>query len=425
MGADSQDWPSDQVVVVSYTSDVLRAKLYSLSLCSLAGCLAACGTDGRDLRMVVGGLEANQEITRSVAEFIDAGDAFRVRQVNQDESSALEMLIAGEADLALVENTSKYRPGIASLLPVYAGVLHVSFREMFALETARESLVGKTIFAGARDSLSYSLTRGFLASIGMPESSVTITTDLGDPPPDAIAALGPISPERLRGLAGYSLFSMGTPESLGRGSLVDGVRTYFPQVRPYIIPAGTYGELTAKPIVTLAVDMVLVGRDDIDPAAVYDLILRLTAGRPALAAEYPAIFDGMSTDFDPDALNFPLHAGARMYLDRDEPSIYERYADVVDAGITLFLFVLSGSLALARFLTMRRKNRIDVFYENLLAIRDRLRAGMEPDERRAALARVQALEDEAFKLLIDEKLAANESFRIFMTLSHDVMRELE
>lgn len=388
-------------------------------------CLAACSADVADLRLVVGGLEANKEITRSVAEYIDEDDGFRIRQVAQDDTSALEMLVAGKADLALVENTSKHRAGIASLLPVYTGVLHVSFRGDVDLTTAPERLLGGTIFAGAPDSLSYRLTRGFLASAGVDESKVTITTEIGESPPDAIAALGPIAPERLRGLEGYSLYSMGTPEMIGRGSLVDGVRTFFPQVRPYVIPVGTYGDLTSAPVVTLAVDMLLVAREDIDAAAVYDLIARLVAGRPALAAEYPALFDGMATDFDPNSLNFPLHAGARMFIDRDEPSIYERYADVVDAAITLFLFVLSGSLGLMRFVSLRRKNRIDDFYTELLAIRDRLRAGLDPQERKQALERIAALEDEAFHLLIGEKLAANESFRIFVTLSHDVMRQLK
>ena len=192
-----------------------------------------------------------------------------------------------------------------------------------------------------------------------------------------------------------------------------------------MIPVGTYGDLTPDPVVTLAVDMVLVARDDIEPTAIYDVVADLTSGRPALAQRHPALFDGMRSNFDPNALNFPLHAGARMFLDRDEPSVYERYAEVVDAGITLFLFVLSGWLALVRYISVRRKNRIDVFYAQLLAIRERARSGLNDDERRRALDEVRTLENDAFDLLMREKLAANESFQIFVTLSHDVMRELE
>ena len=42
-----------------------------------------------------------------------------------------------------------------------------------------------------------------------------------------------------------------------------------------------------------------------------------------------------------------------------------------------------------------------------------------------AITRVKGLQDEAFDLLVDEKLAADESFRIFVTLTNDVIRQLE
>jgi hypothetical protein len=38
---------------------------------------------------------------------------------------------------------------------------------------------------------------------------------------------------------------------------------------------------------------------------------------------------------------------------------------------------------------------------------------------------VRKLQSEAFDLLVDEKLSADESFRIFITLSNDVLRQLE
>ena len=149
----------------------------------------ACSSDHGDLRLVVGGLEANRAVTRSIADYIEQDDAFRITRIEQDDISALEMLTTDKADLALVENTSRYRPGVASIMPLYAGVLHISYRGDFRIDSAAEDLVGKTIFAGARDSLSYSLIRGFLASVGIEESSVNITTEAIGEPPDLIAAL--------------------------------------------------------------------------------------------------------------------------------------------------------------------------------------------------------------------------------------------
>ena len=38
-----------------------------------------------------------------------------------------------------------------------------------------------------------------------------------------------------------------------------------------------------------------------------------------------------------------------------------------------------------------------------------------------AVEEIQALQDKAFAQLVDEKLAADESFRIFMSLSNDIL----
>jgi hypothetical protein len=46
------------------------------------------------------------------------------------------------------------------------------------------------------------------------------------------------------------------------------------------------------------------------------------------------------------------------------------------------------------------------------------------DQRRDAISRLRALQTEAFEMLVDEKLAADESFRIFITLSNDIIKEL-
>ena len=73
---------------------------------------------------------------------------------------------------------------------------------------------------------------------------------------------------------------------------------------------------------------------------------------------------------------------------------------------------------------MRRKNRIDTFYSDVLAIRNSIRETATVEERRKKANEIRALQTTAFELLVDEKLAADESFRIFITLSNDVLQQL-
>jgi hypothetical protein len=45
-------------------------------------------------------------------------------------------------------------------------------------------------------------------------------------------------------------------------------------------------------------------------------------------------------------------------------------------------------------------------------------------DREQAIEKVKQLQNNAFAMLVDEKVAADESFRIFVTLSNDIIADL-
>ena len=59
-----------------------------------------------------------------------------------------------------------------------------------------------------------------------------------------------------------------------------------------------------------------------------------------------------------------------------------------------------------------------------MAIRQSVSDSTSSDELAAAVQKIRALQTKAFEMLVDEKLAADESFRIFVSLSNDVLHEL-
>jgi hypothetical protein len=197
-----------------------------------------------------------------------------------------------------------------------------------------------------------------------------------------------------------------------------------PHFRPFVIPAGTYGITTAEAIVTIAVDKILVARSDLDSSVVYDLINDILRLRPALAAQRPGLFQQLSKDFDISRSRFALHSGTQAYLQRSAPTVYERYSGIAELTVTLIVTLGGALIAGVRILRMRRKNRIDRFYAAAIAIRTSARNSQDSADRRRAIANVRELQDEAFDLLAEEKLAADESFRIFITLSNDVLQQL-
>ena len=86
--------------------------------------------------------------------------------------------------------------------------------------------------------------------------------------------------------------------------------------------------------------------------------------------------------------------------------------------------IISGIYAVIKIYRIRRKNRIDTFYTDALKIRDSVADCTDYAMRNQAAKKLKALQDTAFQLLIDEKLSADESFRIFITMSNDIIDDL-
>lgn len=399
--------------------------------------LAACGKAGTELRLVTPRLPVDREIAEQFAALLDEESAVHVTLVPSPDANmtALDALEGGYADIALASNNETYRPGVATVLPLYANVLHIAYKAEFDIADTREvtatrSLLGaSTVYAGPPGSPSRVLVEQVAPKQGLAAGDINFV-DEGHSCADVYVVFVPILDDltqRLRDnrCGDYVMMSLDDVEDVGKGSFVDSAALLNPSVRPFIIPVETYGRaLTPAPVVTLAVDKLLVARDDVPEPVIYDLASEIIRLKPALSAIRPSLFSRLTDDFDASGSTFVIHGGARAYIERDAPSVYERYSGIAEVAVTLMIGLLSGSFAMVRIYKIRRKNRIDTFYSEAMAIRDEVEANPDMDARKAAVGKVRQLQNRAFALLVDEKLAADESFRIFITLSNDIIAEL-
>jgi hypothetical protein len=188
------------------------------------------------------------------------------------------------------------------------------------------------------------------------------------------------------------------------------------------IPARTYPIAgNEEDILTLSVDTLLVTRKDISADLIYLLTKTLFEHKPRFMAVAPSLFSAINTNFDQMDLNFPLHPGARHYLERNEPSYLERYAETINMLVYVVFLLITGFLTVARWNAHRKKDRIDTFYTRAFAIRKQA----QPGNCRELKKQLIKLEEEAFASLINEKLAANESFRIFTDLLARIHSEID
>ncbi len=398
-----------------------------LIVCLLQGCEQA----GRSLTLARPGSPIDERVAENLVATLDEESGFDLALTSGalSEEAALDALANGALDLALVSNSMPYRNSIGAVIPMYATVLHIGSSRSGQVADLPELLRGASVYAGPDGSASRILFDRMvkLREFEGLEFSFADPTENGEPP-DVFMIFAPVAAEliaaQMRAAPQFKLMSMGDPDSIGRGSVVDAATLANPFFRPFVIPIGVYGLAPEEPVLTVAVDKMLVARPGLDASRVYDLIGELLRLRPALAARNPGLFRDLSGDFDSRRSTFVLHPGAQAYLDRSAPSVYERYSGVAEVVVTVIVALVSAGFASLRIYRMQRKNRIDTFYTEAIRLRNSITEQSTRAERLAVVEKVRELQNEAFQLLVDEKLDADESFRIFMSLSQDVIESL-
>ena len=408
----------------------LRFALVALTICVAA---VGCRRPATELRLLAPQLPADAEIAENLIELFGENSPIELTLVPvlDDAVSMLDALEEGHADLAFASNTQPFRKDVLTVIPLYPSVLHIIYQAERDASSSRSLLEGASIFAGPPGSAPRQLLNNILDNLRIAPGDISFV-DSPDKRPDVLLIYAPISPGRVRkymeetaGDIRYKLLSLGTPAEIGTGSMVDRVVLLNPKLIPFVIPAGTYGELNPEPVVSLAVDKLLVARSDVPAAAIYDLIGEILRLRPALAAQRPGLFTDLNADIDDTKSTFIVHPGAQDYAQREEPTLIERYSGVAEVVVTLLIGLVSGSYAIMKIIRIRRKNRIDVFYADAIALRESVDDATDAATRREVKEKLRALRNKAFEQLIDEKLAADDSFRIFVALCTDIVEEID
>lgn len=170
------------------------------------------------------------------------------------------------------------------------------------------------------------------------------------------------------------------------------------------IPRGSYGTtpaLPSLPLPTVAVTFRLVADADVGSGAVTELTRTLFENRRDLAEAAP-IAAGLEAPDTDIAARHPVHPGAAIYLDGEEPGFIDKYIDWIYLGAMASGLVASGGAAL----WSRRRSRVDAAEhrsERLMELLQAARSAPDP----AALEAVEA-ETDAILLQVMRRAAEEE-----------------
>ena len=175
---------------------------------------------------------------------------------------------------------------------------------------------------------------------------------------------------------------------------------------------------------TVSVFTSLLCKKNLDIEFVHDMTDIIIKNKSTLIKQNPVINQVLEDNLH-ETLYYPLHKGVHMFLDRNKPSFLERYAEVIALILTIVI-IMSGIISSYRkWNKQRKKDRIDVYYEQVLEI-DRILSQTEDIKLlKQKLKILYEIRERAFENLIKEKLSADESFKIFMDLTLGTIQRIE
>lgn len=397
-------------------------KTYQLALLILA--IAACNPITETYSFVYNDEGPNQQIAENMEKLLESEfNVDIILKKGKSTQANIDSLLADKIDIALVENYIEYREGISSAFSVYSEVLHIFYKKEIEAPRFEDLMYNHTIYMGREASPTYNLMMDLFDFYGLDQSRIGVTFSMGQA--DVIVELtNLLSKEHLQGFSDFKLFSFDSMLDIGNGSKVEGITLKYPRMAPFVIPDNTYWDFTSEPIVTLSVDLIMIVRSKMGEVAVTDFAKTMLRNRQVFTLIDPLLYNGMKEDFDQSRLNIPLHEGARTYLARDEPSFIERYAELGGVILALIIAISSGIVSLTKWQAQKKKDEIDVFYEDLLQVKNAIPSIKDLTMGAAKIKHVQKSQNKAFEMLISEELIANDSFRIYMELSKETINEL-
>ena len=166
-------------------------------IASSAAMLASCESHIPDLRLVAPSESIDSGIISEFSNLLDEGYTVGISltEYSLAEEAALDMLVSGSADLALVSNNLPYREDVATVMPLYPTVLHIAYRYGLDATSAESLLRGAAVYAGPEGSASRLVFERIVARQGLDADDYAYVSEAG-PEPDVIIVFAPISPER-------------------------------------------------------------------------------------------------------------------------------------------------------------------------------------------------------------------------------------
>ena len=313
------------------------------------------------------------EVAKAIAAVVERNHPhIRIELVETGGSSeSVQLMSEGKLDLATVQADVVSRGNIRMISILYPALFQLVVRTDSGIETLKD-LEGKTVALPPITSGQYrafwflanhfGLAPEGIDAIPMPDRESIRAIKSGHV--DAIFRVRGSRTEEIRVLVTQLNVKL-LPIDQG-----EAMRLRQPAVRAAEISKGAYRgfpPMPAENLPTVAVDRLLLARDDVDPGVIRDVTAVLFEEQRNLMLITPLLGFVRQPRLDSGTL-VPLHEGARSYYDREKPSFLEEKAEYFAFLLTGAALLFSLLISLKRRLDERRKSRVEVYNTRLIEL---------------------------------------------------------
>jgi len=339
--------------------------------------------------------------------FLEAG-GFNIEIVPAANAiEANRMVAKGEADLTFVMNQSNFIAhevgheisNLRTILPLFPRLFYLFSSEPIDTTNASTIFRGKSIGVEVMNGETYSNLRELLSSGKITDIKIVSR----DENPDFIHFWGTSYGVRASELleAGWSEVSI-SKDWIKYFTLND------PALSVHILPA-IPGIRNSIDLQTLSAETLLVGNSELGEGAIFELSEYIFNHKLDLM-RFDKMYKSIDESFLDRGILYPLHIGTDNYLNRNLPSFFERYAELI-ALIFTVIAVLYGSIQGVRAkLISIKKERIDLYFLEYSDIRSELDM-----TKQVKVEKLDKLLQRALVQMTDEKLDKGD-FDIFSRL---------
>lgn len=181
-----------------------------------------------------------------------------------------------------------------------------------------------------------------------------------------------------------------------------------PAIDPFVLPAipGVEGSVNLS---TMSARTLLVCGAHLEDNAIYKVSEYLFQHKLDLVG-YDKMYRFINESFDDKQILFSVHIGTDKYLRRNQPSVFERYAELIALVFSLGALMYGALQGIRNRLIRIKKERIDVYFLRYLEIRSEKKFSNQEK-----VEKLSELLQRALVQLTNEKLDKND-FHIFSRL---------